>query len=123
MRRLSDLAVLSACTRPATVIAEVFLRPTLGVLMTATLTTPTTPARRRLKGVGMKLISLDTQFDGTIIDILGYRTAPAGRVEVTALLDAPGAWYSRTHPVVVDASDVRLSLAVQSITRPELGVR
>jgi hypothetical protein len=91
--------------------------------MTATLTAPTAPAYRRLKGVGMKLISLDTQFDGTIIDILGYRTAPAGRVEVTALLDAPGAWYSRTHPVVLDASDVRLSLALQSLTRPELGVR
>lgn len=91
--------------------------------MTVTLTAPTTTARRRLKGVGMKLISLDTQFDGTIVDILGYRTAPAGRVEVTAILDAPGAWYSRIHPVVVDAGDVRLSLAVQSITRPELGVR
>ncbi|QII03762.1 hypothetical protein BH92_27300 (plasmid) [Rhodococcoides fascians A21d2] len=70
----------------------------------------------------MKLISLDNQFDGTIVDILVYRTAPAGRVEVTVILDAPGAWYSRTHPVIVDASDVRLSLAVQSIT-PELGVR
>jgi hypothetical protein len=87
--------------------------------MTATLTAPA----RRLTGVGMKLISLDTQFDGTIIDILGYRTAPAGRVEVTAILDAPGTWYSRTHPVVLDASDVRLSLALQSLTRTELGVR
>ena len=91
--------------------------------MTATLTAPTMPARRRLKGVGMKLISLDTQFVGTIVDILGYRTAPAGRVEVTALLDAPGAWYSRTYPVVLDASDVRVSLALQSLTRSELGVR
>lgn len=91
--------------------------------MTTTLTAPITNARRRLKGVGMKLISLDTQFDGTVVDILGYRAAPAGRVEVTAILDAPGAWYSRTYPVVLDASDVRLSLAVQSLTRPELGVR
>nr|QJS06103.1 oxidoreductase [Cryobacterium sp.] len=90
--------------------------------MTATLA-PATAAPRRLTGVGMKLISLDTQFDGTIVDILGYRTAPAGRVEVTAILDAPGAWYSRTYPVVLDASDVRLSLALQSITRTELGVR
>ena len=88
--------------------------------MTATLTAPT---RRRLKGVGMKLIALDTQFDGTIVDILGYRTAPAGRVEVTAILDAPGTWYSRTYPVVLDANDVRLSLALQSLTRPELGVQ
>ncbi|WP_032407532.1 hypothetical protein [Rhodococcoides fascians] len=91
--------------------------------MTATLTAPTTTARRRLKGVGMKLISLDSQFDGTIVDILGYRTAPAGRVEITAILDAPGAWYSRTYPVVVDANDVRLSLALQSLTGPELGVQ
>jgi hypothetical protein len=91
--------------------------------MTATLAAPITTARRRLTGVGMKLISLDTQFDGTVVDILGYRTAPAGRVEVTAILDAPGAWYSRTHPVVLDASDVRLSLALQSLTRPELGLR
>lgn len=63
----------------------------------------------------MKLVSFDTQFDGTITEILGYRTAPAGRVEVTALLNAPGAWYSGTHPVVLDASDTRLLLTVQSI--------
>lgn len=73
-------------------------------------------AHRALKGVGMKLVSLDPNFDGTITEILGYRISPAGRVEVTAIIDSPGAWYSCAYPVVLDADQVRLLLTVQSIS-------
>ncbi|OAK53824.1 hypothetical protein [Rhodococcoides kyotonense] len=66
----------------------------------------------------MKLVSLDSQFDGTIVEILEYRPASAGRVEVIAIIDAPGAWCSGIYPVVVDVSKTRLLLSVQSFTRP-----
>lgn len=68
----------------------------------------------------MKLVSLDSQFDGTIVEILEYRPAPAGHIDV---IDAPGAWYSGTYPVVLDVSKTRLLLGVQSFARPTTGVR
>lgn len=70
----------------------------------------------------MKLVSIDTEFDGTIVDIVEYRPATAGRVEVVAILDSPGAWYSGTYPVVLDAGDTRLLLTVQSISAPATGI-
>lgn len=85
--------------------------------MTTTLAAPT---RRAFTGVTMKLVSLDTQFDGTIVEILEYRPAAAGRTELVAIIDAPGAWYSGTHPVVLDASHARLFLGVQSFPRPHI---
>lgn len=91
--------------------------------MSTTLAAPTTDTHRSLTGLGMKLVSLDPQFDGTIVEILEYHPAPAGRVEVTAIIDSPGAWYSGTYPVVVDARHVRLLLTVQSMPRPNASLR
>lgn len=88
--------------------------------MTTTFTAPAV-TQRAVKGVGMKLISLDSQFDGTILDVLEYRNDSAGRVEVTALVESPGAWYSGTYPVVLAAAGVRLLLTVQSMPRQTTG--
>lgn len=71
----------------------------------------------------MKLISIDTQFNGTVVDVLDYRRAAAGRVEVTAIVESPGAWYSGSYPVVLDAADVLLLLTVQSVPRPVRNAR
>ena len=81
--------------------------------MTAILDTP-----RAMKGIGMKLISTDHQYTGTIVDILEYRTTPGGGLEALVLLDDPQAWYSAITPVTVDGDDLRLLLAIQSMPRP-----
>ncbi|MDJ0363119.1 hypothetical protein [Rhodococcus sp. H29-C3] len=84
---------------------------------------PPTTAHRSFTGLGMKLMSLDTQFSGTVLDIVEYRTTAAGGEQVTAILTEPGAWYSGSVPVVIDAADLQLLLAVQSIPRPEREIR
>lgn len=81
--------------------------------MTAILDTP-----RAMKGIGMKLVSTDHHYSGTIVDILEYRTLPGGGLEALVLVDDPHAWYSGFWPVTVDGDDLRLLLAVQSIPRP-----
>ncbi|OZD60788.1 hypothetical protein CH263_20055 [Rhodococcus sp. 06-1059B-a] len=73
---------------------------------------------RAMKGIGMKLVSTDHHYSGTVVDILEYRTVPGGGVEALVLVDEPHAWYSGLQPVTVDSEDLRLLLAVQSITRP-----
>ncbi|MDV7991613.1 hypothetical protein [Rhodococcus sp. IEGM 1374] len=75
-------------------------------------------APRAMKGIGMKLISTDHHYSGTVVDIVEYRTLPGGGLEALVLVDEPHAWYSGLWPVTVDGEDLRLLLAVQSMPRP-----
>ena len=82
------------------------------------------PAPRALKGIGMKLVSTDHHYSGTVVDIVEYRTLPGGGLEALVIVDEPHAWYSGLVPVTVDGEDLRLLLAVQSIPRPaRIGAR
>jgi hypothetical protein len=81
-------------------------------------------APRAMKGIGMKLISTDHHYSGTVVDILEYRTLPGRGVEAIVLVDEPHAWYSGLWPVTIDGEDLRLLLAVQSMPRsPRIGGR
>lgn len=73
---------------------------------------------RTMKGIGMKLVSTDHTYSGTVVDILEYRTVPGGGVEALVLVDEPHAWYSGLQPVTIDGEDLRLLLAVQAMPRP-----
>lgn len=75
-------------------------------------------APRTMKGIGMKLVSTDHHYSGTVVDIVEYRTLPGGGLEALVLVDEPHAWYSGFWPVTIGGDDLRLLLAVQSIARP-----